>query len=137
MKEFAEKLIKRLEAASHLEEPTFDEDGYCNDDSWEVVYLDKAIEIANQLAEEYNQGWIPCSDRLPEVFDNVLISTIEGGRTIGHRCPNQAFGRFYDLHSFAIDNVIAWQHLPSPYKPEEKQKEPQSNFYSERFNKVM
>lgn len=109
-------------------------------------WKEECFEIVNQLAEEFapdinvgskNQGWIPCSKRLPEVFDNVLISTIEGGRTIGHRCPNQAFGRFYDLHSFAIDNVIAWQPLPSPYKPEEKPEKPQTNFYSERFNRVI
>lgn len=40
-----EKVVEQLEEASHWEEPTFDEDGYCNDDSWEVVYLDKAMEI--------------------------------------------------------------------------------------------
>ena len=54
MKEFIEKLIGRLEEASHWEESTFDEDGYCNDDSEEVIYLHKAIEIVNKLAEEYN-----------------------------------------------------------------------------------
>ncbi len=31
MKEFIEKLIGRLEEASHWEEITFGEDGYCND----------------------------------------------------------------------------------------------------------
>lgn len=40
-----EKVVEQLEEASHWEEATFDVDGYCNDDSWEVVYLDKAIEI--------------------------------------------------------------------------------------------
>ena len=54
MKESIEKLIGRLEEASHWEESTFDEDGYCNDDSEEVIYLHKAIEIVNKLAEEYN-----------------------------------------------------------------------------------
>ena len=40
-----ENVVEQLEEASHWEEATFDVDGYCNDDSWEVVYLDKAIEI--------------------------------------------------------------------------------------------
>ena len=66
-----------------------------------------------------NNGWIPCSERLPETFHNVLICTKEGGRAIGHRCPNQEPGRYYDLHSSAIDNVIAWCELPAPYQPEE------------------
>ena len=43
-----EKVVAKLEEASHCEEPTFDEDGYCNDDSWEVVYLDKATEIVRK-----------------------------------------------------------------------------------------
>ena len=87
------------------------------------LYLDRAniygevMRECDRLAEEYNNGWIPCSEKLPEVFDNVLICTKEGGRTIGHRCPNQKFGRFYDLHSSAIDDVIAWQPLPEPYQP--------------------
>lgn len=79
-------------------------------------WKDECFEIVKDLAEEHNNGWIPCSERLPEVFHNVLICTKEGGRSIGHRCPNQAFGRYYDLHSSPIDNVIAWQPLPAPYK---------------------
>lgn len=65
---------------------------------------------------KYNYAWILCSERLPEVFDNVLICTKEGGRAIGHRCPNQKTGRYYDLHGSAIDSVIAWQPLPEPFK---------------------
>lgn len=48
----AEKIVAELEEASHWEEPTFDEDGYCNDDSWEVVYLDKATEIVRKGGAE-------------------------------------------------------------------------------------
>ena len=35
--------------------------------------LDKAIEIINQTAAEYNNGWIPCSERLPPVETEVFI----------------------------------------------------------------
>ena len=28
--------------------------------------FEKAIEIVKQAAEEYNNGWIPCSERFPE-----------------------------------------------------------------------
>lgn len=82
----------------------------------------KAIDVVEQAAEEFatytnvgSKGWISCSEQLPEPFENVLISTNEGGRAIGHRCPNQAYGRYYDLHGSAIDNVVAWQPLPEPY----------------------
>lgn len=62
-----EKIIEHLENASFWTDSSFDEDGYCNDDSEEAVYLHKAIEIVKQEADKYNNGWIPCSERLPEV----------------------------------------------------------------------
>ena len=68
MKEFIEKLIGRLEEESHWEEDTFDEDGYCNDDAEEVIYLHRAIEIVNQLAEEYKHC-IKSSCSNCEVYD--------------------------------------------------------------------
>ena len=52
-KEF-EKIIERLENASFWTDSSFDEDGYCNDDSEEAVYLHEAIEIVKQEAEQYN-----------------------------------------------------------------------------------
>ena len=35
--------------------------------------LDKAIEIINQTAAEYNNGWIPCSEP-PKTSDYILLS---------------------------------------------------------------
>ena len=35
--------------------------------------LDKAIEIINQTAAEYNNGWIPCSVAMPPVETEVFI----------------------------------------------------------------
>lgn len=80
MNEFIKKLIERLEEESFWTDSTFDEDGYSNDDSDEVVSLYNAKEIVNQLAEEYNQdstknnqGWILCSSgRMPEEYDSIF-----------------------------------------------------------------
>ena len=137
MKEFVEKLIERLEEASHYEGSTFDEDGYCNDDSWEVVYLDKAIEIVNQLAEEYvpetNVGkWIPCSERLPKESLNSVIGWDEHRQ----RCCFVQYigGRFVLGNDIESVKIIAWQPLPEPYKPEQKKEIP-TNYYTERFNR--
>lgn len=80
------------------------------------VAIDHTIGIVEQASNEYNNGWIPVEDRLPETFDNVIVCTKEGGRAIAHRCPNQALGRYYDLHGSAINNIIAWQPLPESYQ---------------------
>ena len=43
-----EKIIEKLENASFWTDSSFDEDGNCNDDSEEAVYLHEAIEIVKQ-----------------------------------------------------------------------------------------
>lgn len=43
-----ERILERLENNSEWTEPTYDIDGYCNDDSYDVVMLDTAIEIVKE-----------------------------------------------------------------------------------------
>lgn len=40
-----DKIVEQLEEASYWTDPTYDEDGYSDDDSDEVIFLEKAIEI--------------------------------------------------------------------------------------------
>ena len=40
-----DKVVEQLEKSHFHTESTFDDDGYCNDDSEEVVNLNEAIEI--------------------------------------------------------------------------------------------
>lgn len=87
MNEAFEKILERLE------EPKFDIScGECPymekcDEVQETITNEKtdlcaetmraiAKEIVQEVAEEYNGGWIPCSERLPDVETEVLISTI-------------------------------------------------------------
>ena len=130
MKEFVEKLIERL----HKEDLEFMQQSDL------MVCIDDCI---NELAKEYNQdstknnqGWILCSERLPEVLQWVLIQTKQGDmdvvRYIGE---TECWGNdFY--HRIHPRMVIAWQPLPEAYKPEQ-QKEIPTNYYTERFNRVM
>ena len=104
MKEFIENLISRLEECTSIE------------DYGEIfISLDEIYEIVNQLAEEYNNGWILCSDRLPDFLDNVLVCTKSGGRTIAHLKHTPIEWR--DMHMNKIDDVIAWKYLDAPYQP--------------------
>ena len=71
MKEFIEKLIGRLE-----ELPTKGIDRYKGGSfgNWEgkdyFIKQNDAIKIVNQLAEEYNNGWIPVEKTLPKKTSN-------------------------------------------------------------------
>ena len=85
--------------------------GLCGNTPEECVA--EAIEFVNLQATI--DKWIPVSERLSELFDYVLVTTKDGGRTIAHRMPNQTKS-WYDLHSKNVPNIIAWQPLPQPYK---------------------
>ena len=64
-------------------------------------------------------GWIPCSERLPE-DDSICIVTVE--------YPNNEnmvdygwFDRkgvcwFVGMQEFRTSNILAWQPLPEPFK---------------------
>ena len=99
--------------------------------------LHKAKQIVQEVAKEYNGGWIPCSDRLPEerdwclaVFEEVdtgfiglpyiaeylmgkhTIATTEDGWII-HNCTDRE-----DVSSEYYKKLrcVAWQPLPKPFK---------------------
>ena len=124
MKEFIDKLIGRLE---ELKTEALDKwDGGASHRAYS-----KAIDIANELAEEYNNGWIPCSERLPDNDNEVLCwyeYRIMQGTCIGemtHRYGIGWYSKKSDIWvgevSVGVDcKVIAWQPLPQPYA-EQKQ----------------
>ena len=149
MKEFVEKLIERLEE-KRME--YFLAIANTGDEKLDFVYenigdlIDSITVIVNILAEEYNQdstkknqGWIPVTERLPEE-DGRYLTTVKFSSGL-----IECFDLYLTDGEWLIDEdddefcgeVIAWQPLPEPYKPEEKQEETQTNFYAERFNKVL
>ena len=77
---------------------------------------DTQINIMNyvqQLQEQNNNGWIPCSERLPETYENVSICQSDGYVNVGWYSLNE----FKDMNSILYKDVIAWQPLPAPYQP--------------------
>ena len=72
-------------------------------------------EVINQVEQEHNNGWIACSERLPKEDERVLCFHshyfIDCGVLVGEEwCCDM------DEYAIKIDNVIAWQPLPQPYK---------------------
>ena len=94
-----------------------------------------AIEIINQTAAEYNNGWIPCSERLPEEggyylvtyhgwsngdylpkFDDTYVRRLHYQKS--ERFTGWNHPRYCDDKAENDTNreVIAWQKLPRPYQ---------------------
>ena len=69
-----------------------------------------AVEVADRP-----QGWIPCSERLPEIGQKVLASTKKTVFTQVYK------GIYSDPKRWAWENnsvkkIEAWQPLPKPWK---------------------
>ena len=124
MKEFIEKLIGRLseEIKKINDEPWLD----CEERIKKQCIYCNTIKIINELAEEHNGGWIPCSERLPENEDYVLC-WYEYYRFGSYNRMYQTYGlgyyiKQYDMWGGEVNQgqkcrVIAWQLVPAPYNP--------------------
>ena len=40
----------------------------------QIMAYNRALDIINQVEAEYNNGWIPCSERLPNEADYYLVT---------------------------------------------------------------
>lgn len=124
MQEVFEKLIKKLEEYEHenLIEHDSEISNHCRKDcqynnDCTLCVWDKAIEIVKQAAEDYNNGWIPTSERLPDSSCDVIITTCSLVNGVGsYFGENQRWVQWYSGGGIAVD-VIAWQPLPPEYQP--------------------
>ena len=106
-----EKILERLEAD---EKHTFDG----------CINKRYAKQIVQEVAEEYNGGWIPCSERLPEEPFGCLVTVIDCEPVTQTDFENilpYVVGYDGDSWNDADGNVIpfeviAWQPLPKPFK---------------------
>lgn len=126
----AEKSEKKEMDAKHFE--------YAQMYKGERIAFGDAIEIVKQEAEKYNNGWIPCSERLPEEYGDYLVawkplhmSAEDIIKKVGRAVPH-----FYEIVEYDPDDealwigsieqakgeyeIIAWQPLPAPYQPTRK-----------------
>ena len=95
-----------------------------------VFGLEKAIEIVKQEAEKFgtdinvvSNGWIPCSERLPEIdgntSDTVLVCGSNGFLYMAFWCDDLQW-RFCECgmakEPVLWTEIVAWQPLPEPFK---------------------
>ena len=133
MQEVFSKIIDELEEYrdENLVEHDSEMANHCKQDCNDVsdctlCVWDKAIEIVKQEAEKFvpdtnvgNNGWIPCSEKLPELRQDVLVTVKYTGfmgmhgywiKTGHMEAENDWWG------DCAGGEVIAWMKLPEVYK---------------------
>ena len=72
------------------------------------------IRTVEELPSVQQKHWIPCSERLPEDGERVLVTAKNGEVLFGsHLGKHWAFG----------SKVVAWMPLPEPYKEEHDERE--------------
>ena len=123
-----EKILKKIEEKRNKYQRLADSSNFDGWNEEDIKYSAKAEmceelkEIVQEVAEEYNGGWIPCSEMLPEPNQKVIVSYMD--RYIGGSygvCEGQYVYilNSWDISDYMSDDdfeVIAWQPLPEPFK---------------------
>lgn len=124
-----EKILDRLEEERELSYADFsryvEEVSPCLDDEYDDFFhrgLERASRLVKEVAEEYNGGWIPCSERLPE-DDYICIVTVEypNNETVVQYgwFDKKRICWYVGMQEFRTSNILAWQPLPEPFKERE------------------
>ena len=79
--------------------------------------------FVQEVAEEYKGGWIPCSERFPEIdgntSDTVLVCGSNGFLYMAFWCDDLQW-RFCECgmakEPVLWTEIVAWQPLPEPFK---------------------
>lgn len=79
------------------------------------IFMESADIIESLCEKLKTDGWIPCSERLPEIEQTVLLSLRSLDVSVGFRANTDGYfyteGEGYVLY----ENVLAWQPLPEAY----------------------
>lgn len=79
----------------------------------------EAKKIVQEVAKEYGNGWIPCSERFPKEYVSVLVCDREGDIYVALMYDTKIYGKIWRQWNggeLRLDWVIAWQPLPAPYQ---------------------
>ena len=116
-----EELFQDLNVIEVLSHVDFDSTIQNSLENFLKAITNEAIEIVKQEAEQYNNGWIPCSDRLPEKNGMYLctqnsydLATNKNIIRVSTELVEFYNGKWRRAKNLAVTH---WQPLPLPYQP--------------------
>lgn len=150
-----EEIDEKIKFAGKLmvEKPQDKLDKIANDtaETYILAYSECEEIIKKYMSNSDNNGWIPCSERLPTKEEcekdgnEFIVQTLDGYR---FSCEYDPLANGYDNPFWCCNvSVIAWCPLPEPYKPltetpdAKRQREREeffegSDFFRKRFMEV-
>ena len=114
-----EKVLEEIEqrkarAEKLIVKPPHDKlDQVANDTA--EAFIEAYKECQDVIRKHMNDGWIPVEEKPTE--DGFYIATISGA-LVDQEEPFAGLAEFEDGEWVDGDDVIAWQSLPDPYRPE-------------------
>lgn len=81
---------------------------------------DKLILEAFKELPSAEAEWIPCSERLPDLWDERYLVSLAWGGIGVMEYKSTGFHNYGSFSPVPIETVIAWMPLPEPYKEEEE-----------------
>lgn len=121
-----EKIIEKLNTIGWVYAEYYEDNKYSMYSNKKSIPLKDAIDAVNQVSEEYNNGYIPVSERLPGE-SNFYCATVEDTAT-GGRCEQTVwFAHEDDYYGESewrglcnYEKVVAWKES-APYQPKGEQ----------------
>ena len=119
MQEVFEKIIEKLRINANNSERKEMETDYFEEKKeykGQRISFRDAIDIVNQEAEKYNNGWISFSEHQPDYGERVLLQDFGGNITLEKCERKKKVKGFTDGNWWSsANNYMAWQPLPQPY----------------------
>lgn len=114
-----EKILEEIEqrkarAEKLIVKPPHDKlDQVANDTA--EAFIEAYKECQDVIRKHMNDGWIPAKEKPAE--DGFYVATMSG-TLVDQEEPFVGLAEFEDGEWVDGDDVIAWQSLPDPYRPE-------------------
>ncbi len=121
MKKLVKKILERLEEERELSYADFsryvEEISPCLDAEYDDFFhrgLERASSLVQEVAEEYNGGWISVKDRLPDKAGSYLVIGKSGGATVTRWYKPSEFYPEGHFGGNSSDYIRYWMPRPEP-----------------------